>query len=187
MNGPVIRKAQQLIGNQLRLRNTDTSDAAFILSLRTDPKKGRFISPTGPELDQQIAWLENYARAPDQAYFIVEDKAGDKIGTFRLYDPLGDSFCIGSWIMREGVPAPYAVESLIMLYRYALMELGFNRSYFAVRKANRSVWRFMERFGAVRTHETDSDYCYETQREPVEASFLRYAYLLPNGMQVIYD
>jgi RimJ/RimL family protein N-acetyltransferase len=181
---PVIRKAQRLVGNQLILRNADISDADFILDLRTDAKKRRFISPTSPELLQQIAWLEQYAQSQDQAYFVAEDLQGDKVGTFRIYDPVGDSFCIGSWIMREGVPAPYAVESLVMLYRYALVELGFSRSYFAVRKANRSVWRFMERSSAVRTGETDIDYLYETQRAPLLESFRRYDYLLPNGFQV---
>ena len=184
MNELVIRKAARLIGHQLILRNADISDAEFILGLRTDAKKARFISPTSPELLQQMAWLQQYAQAQNQAYFIAEDMQGEKVGTFRIYDPVGDSFCIGSWIMREGVPAAYAVESLVMLYRYALLELGFNRSYFAVRKANRSVWRFMERFGAVRTGETGIDYLFETQRAPVEASFQRYASVLPNGMQV---
>ena len=89
--------------------------------------------------------------------------------------------------MKNGAPATYAVESALMVYRYALDELGFNRSYFAVRKANRSVWRFMEKFGGLRTRETDIDYWYETQRAPVLESFRRYAHRLPNGIRVIHD
>ncbi len=184
---PAIRKAQRIIGNHLILRNAAVSDAAFITGLRTDPQKRRFISHTSAELAQQIAWLEQYAVCSDQAYFVAEDRAGDPLGTLRIYDPAGDSFCFGSWIMRDGLPATHAVESILMVYRYALEELGFNRSYFAVRKANRSVWRFMEQFGGSRTGETDIDFLYETQRAPVLQSFRRYARLLPKPIRVIHD
>ena len=184
---PVIRKAQRLIGNQLILRNAEVSDAGFIVRLRTDPQKQRFISATSADLAQQIGWLEQYARTPREAYFIVENMAGDKVGTIRIYDPVGDSFCFGSWIMKDGAPVTYAVESVLIVYHYALDELSFNRSYFAVRKANRSVWQFMEKFGGVRTSETEVDYLYETQRAPVLESFQRYTHLLPNGIRVIHD
>ena len=184
---PVIRKAQRLVGNQTILRNAGVGDAEFIVRLRTDPQKQRFISATRADLAQQMAWLEQYARMPQQAYFIVENPTGDKIGTIRIYDAVEDSFCFGSWVMKDGVPATHAVESVLMVYHYALDELGFNRSYFAVRKANRSVWRFMEKFGGVRTGETDVDYLFETQRAPVLASFRRYAHLLPEPMRVIHD
>jgi RimJ/RimL family protein N-acetyltransferase len=182
---PVIRKARRLIGHQLILRNADVNDAEFIVRLRTDPLKRRFISATSPEIAPQKAWLMQYARTANEAYFIAEDLSGDKVGTVRLYDPIDDSFCFGSWIMKDGAPIQCAVESLLMVYHYALDELGFDRSYFAVRKANRSVWRFMERFGGVRMRETDIDYWYETQRAPVLESFERYAYLLPGGIKVM--
>lgn len=181
---PVIKKVRRLIGHQLDLRNADASDAAFIVQLRTDPQKRRYISATSPEIAQQVAWLEHYAHKPNDAYFVAEDKRGERLGTIRLYDPIEDSFCFGSWVMKAGAPASAAVEALLMVYHYALETLGFNRSYFAVRKANSSVWRFMENFGGVRTRETDIDYWYETQRAPVLASFARYAYLLPGGIQV---
>ena len=184
---PVIRKAQRLIGYKLILRNTSVADAEFILRLRTDPKKSRYISPTHPDLLRQIQWLEQYAQNPDEAYFIAEDTSGEKVGTIRIYDADGDRFCFGSWIMKEGAAATHAAESVLMIYHYALDVLGFNRSYFAVRKANRSVWRFMEKFGGVRSRETDMDYWYETQRTPVLASFRRLAHLLPNGIRVIHD
>ncbi len=184
---PVIRKAQRIIGHQLILRNADTSDADFILQLRTDPQKRRYISATSPELAQQVAWLTQYAHKPDDAYFIVEDLYSDKVGTIRIYDAMDDCFCFGSWIIKNGAPISHAAEALLMIYHYALDVLGFNRSYFAVRKENRSVWRFMERFGGIRTREAELDYWYETQRAAVMESFQRYAYLLPEPIRVTHD
>ena len=184
---PVIRKAQRIVGRTLVFRDANVGDAAFILALRSDERRKRFISPTSPPLARQVAWLEAYREARDQAYFIVEDLRGEQGGTIRLYDAVDDSFCWGSWIMRPGAPAHYAVESVLMLYRYALHELGFSRSYFAVRKANRSVWRFMERFGAQRSGETAIDFLYETGRERIECSFASYARFLPQPVKVEHD
>jgi RimJ/RimL family protein N-acetyltransferase len=175
------------VGHDLVFRDADVSDAAFIVELRTDERRKRFISPTSPELARQVAWLTAYRVSRDQAYFIVEDRRGGRAGTIRLYDAVGDSFCWGSWIMRPGAPVNYAVESALILYRYALHELGFSRSYFAVRKANRSVWRFMERFGARRTGEGDIDYFYETTRASIERSFQTYARFLPHPIRVVND
>ena len=184
---PVIRKAHRIVGHNLVFRNADAGDAAFILALRTDQRKKRFISPTSSQLAQQVAWLTAYREARDQAYFIVEDARGERAGTIRLYDPVGDSFCWGSWIMRSGAPVNYAVESVLILYRYALHELGFSRSCFAVRKENRSVWRFMERFGARRTGETGIDFLYETARDRIELSFEEYARFLPHPIRIVND
>lgn len=184
---PAIRKAHRIIGHNLVFRDADVSDAAFILSLRTDERKKRFISPTSPQLAQQVAWLTAYRESGDQAYFIVEDASGERAGTIRLYDPVGDRFCWGSWLMKAGAPVNYAVESVLILYRYALHELGFSRSYFAVRKANRSVWRFMERFGAHRTGETAIDFLYETERDRIERSLESYARFLPHPIRIVND
>ena len=182
---PVIRKADRIVGHHLTLRNADVSDAAFIVELRTDAKKGRYISPTSPEVAAQEAWLRRYAEDASQAYFVVEDESGTRAGTIRMYDAAGDSFCFGSWIMRAGSPVACAIESILILYQYALLELGFSRSYFAVRKQNRSVWQFMEGFGAHRSGETDTDYLFETERAPVLASFRRYARYLPAPLRIV--
>lgn len=182
---PVIRKADRIVGHHLALRNATVADARFIVELRTDAKKSRFISPTSSEVTAQERWLGRYADDDSQAYFIVEDGAGAPLGTIRMYDARDDSFCFGSWIMREGSPVACAVESILILYQYALLHLGFARSYFAVRKQNRSVWQFMERFGAHRTGETDVDYLFATEREPVVSSFSRYARYLPEPIRIV--
>ena len=181
---PAIRKARRITGHNLVFRDAQVGDAAFILALRTDQHKKRFISPTSPRLAQQVAWLAAYRQTHDQAYFIVEDRRGEPAGTIRLYDPAGDSFCWGSWIMRRGAPVSYAVESVLILYRYALHELGFSRSRFAVRKENRSVWHFMEHFGALRTAETGIDFLYETTRDRIERSLESYARFLPRPIRI---
>lgn len=180
---PRYLKPRRISGHKLRFRDAVPADAAFILGLRTDPVKSRHLSATANDLAKQQAWLEAYARDASQVYFIMEDAQGTPVGTVRLYDARGDSFCWGSWIIKEGMPGNYAIESALMVYRYAL-SLGFTRAHFEVRKDNASVWRFHERFGAARTGETEQEFLYTISGDAIAASLKKYARYLPEGIRV---
>lgn len=180
---PKLRKAKSIIGKSLRLRDAAISDAEFILSLRLDEKKSKFLSKVSSDLAAQQSWLEQYADSRDQAYFIIEYQ-GETIGTVRLYDERGDSFCWGSWILAEGRPSHAAMESALMIYAYATDHLGFTAAHFEVRKGNERVWQFHERFGAHRTSETEEDYLYQIDLPAIQSARRRYAKFLPEGVQV---
>ena len=169
-----IRKARRITGKSLVFRDACVDDAEFILSLRTDERKSRHLSSTSPELSRQIEWLNNYAGQGGQAYFVIETLGGERLGTVRLYDAQGDSFCWGSWIIKDGAPGNAAIESALMVYAYAIEHLGFEQAHFEVRKGNESVWRFHERFGAVRFGETDEDYLYRLDKESILSSRKKY-------------
>lgn len=178
-----IRKATRVMGASLTFRNASIEDAKFILSLRTDVQKSRFLSPVSSELAEQEAWLKHYAGANDQAYFIIEDQT-EPIGTVRLYDPQGDSFCWGSWILKSNQPNHAALESALMVYAYAVDHLGFAAAHFDVRRGNERVWKFHERFGAVRTAESELDYFYRLDFRAIEASRHRYRRFLDGSVKV---
>lgn len=176
---PLLQKAKRLIGKNLVLRNATATDAAFILSLRTDRRKSKYLSYTSPEIEKQIQWLKNYADRSDQAYFIIEEKSGGEIGVVRLYDEHGDSFCWGSWIIKNNAPQSAAIESALIIYAYAISHLGFNQAHFDIRKDNKKVWKFHERFGARRIGETADDYLYQIDLKEITASLRRYEKYLP--------
>lgn len=177
-------KPARVLGKNIVLRDATVDDAEFIVGLRTDPVKGQYLSKTSSDVAAQRAWLLAYAGDDSQVYFIIEDHAGTRHGTVRLYDPQGDSFSWGSWILADNRPSGFAVESALMVYRYAL-SLGFTASHFSVRVANESVWKFHERFGAVRTREEGEDYFYAISREAMETSFEKYRKYLPDDISVI--
>jgi RimJ/RimL family protein N-acetyltransferase len=177
-------KPQKVIGADVVFRNADKDDAAFILGLRVDPVKGKYLSKTSGDLSDQIAWLEKYEKDDSQIYFIIEDKKGERFGTIRLYDVQGDSFCWGSWILKEGRPNGFAIESALMVYHFAL-RLGFTRSHFDVRKGNESVWKFHERFGAQRIEETEEDYLYSISKDAIQESLEKYKKRLPDGIAIV--
>ncbi|MFZ6870698.1 GNAT family N-acetyltransferase [Undibacterium sp. Di27W] len=182
-SAPAYLKAEKVLGHKLSFRNATVADADYIVALRTDEQKSRFISSTSADVEAQKQWLEKYAHDDRQIYFIIQDMAGEKIGTVRLYDQQADSFCWGSWIIQAGAASSSSIESALMVYHYALA-LGFQQAHFDVRKANESVWKFHERFGAKKTGETAEDLLYTIAASDIVHSLDRYAKFLPRGIQI---
>ena len=141
------------------------SDSAFLLGLRLDPARNQNISATSGDLGAQVAWMRAYASrqaAGREAYFVIE-VGSEPQGSLRLYDymPDRDSFCWGSWIIRQGAPPVTAYQSAILAYDLAFGTLRFARAHFDVRQANISVWKFHEKMGANLVRENAIDRFYE--------------------------
>lgn len=183
-NQPRLRKASKVTGKSLVFRNASVADAEFIISLRTDEDKSRYLSYTSPDVQMQREWLQKYAHVDDQAYFIIESMSGEPLGTIRLYDPRGESFCWGSWILKSGRPSGAAMESALMVYSYAVDHLGFRAAHFDVRRGNEKVWQFHERFGAVRVREDELDYFYDLGLDAIRNSLDKYRRSLPEPVTV---
>jgi len=183
-SGRRIRKARRITGHTLAFRDVSVEDAEFILSMRTDIRTSRYLSTTSPHLANQQEWLRKYAESAKQAYFIILSHQGEALGTVRLYDPIGDSFCWGSWIIKNGAPPTCAIESTLMVYDYALEFLGFSQTHINIRKSNRSVRLFHERFGGKKVGETLDDDLYVIEREAIIASVSRYRRFLPSSIKV---
>lgn len=184
MTYPILRKAKLAIGNALRFRNAELSDAAFILALRTDLNKSRYLSPVSDQLTDQETWLDRYALRDNEAYFIIENKAGESLGTVRLYDNVQHSFCWGSWIVKDGAPHSVAIESALIVYAYALDTLGFLTAHFQVNKENERVILFHERFGATRIAENDIEFEFAITNEAIRSAMQRYRRYLPTALNV---
>lgn len=173
MTLPKILKAKTIVGKKLTLKNVCLEDSQFILDLRVDPSKSRYLNQTSSLLDDQNNWIRNYQHSDDQAYFVI--KYGDeKIGTLRLYDQHEDSFCWGSWILKAGSPWEAAIESALITYSYAIDVLKFKKAHFDVRKENTAVWKFHESFGAIRVKESQEDFFYTLDQKSIELSRRRY-------------
>lgn len=181
-----IKKASRIVGKSLVFRDASPEDASFIYSLRSDKEKSRHLSKVDEGVDSQVRWLEMYGTRTNEAYFIIEaaDAGGTPLGTVRLYDAQGESFCWGSWVLGKGAPSSAAIESALMIYSYALEHLGFKNAHFQVHRDNESVWRFHERFGATRTTEDDVQFHYSLAYTDIVASMARYRRFLNNGITI---
>ena len=182
---PTLKKPKKVIGKNIIFKNATKEDAAFILGLRTDPKKAKYISKTFNDLKQQKAWLQKYSKDSEQIYFIIFNRQNERIGTVRLYDPRNESFCWGSWILKDGTPSSYVIESVLLVYRFAL-SLGFKKAHFDVRKGNRSVCKFHERFGAKKVEENNNNFFYKISLDAIKISLEKYKKYLPNEFLINY-
>lgn len=178
-----IIKSNSVSGKTITLRNADISDAQFIVQLRNDAKKSRFISATSQDIDAQISWLKKYKESNDQVYFIITDNSGKRYGTVRIYDQKGDSFCWGSWILSDDAPKHFAIESSLIVYKYAL-KIGFKNAHFSVTKGNDSVIKFHQRFGAKLVSESDEEMFFSISEKEILNSIKRYSKYLPDEIKI---
>ena len=185
LDWPVLRKARRVRGHTLALRNALVSDAPFIHAQRLQPRNALQLAATSPQLADQVAWMQRYAQDTRQAYFVIEALDGRALGTVRLYDAREDSFCWGSWILSDQAAPTAAMESALLVYRYALDTLGFARSHFQVNRGNLKVQRFHEQFfGAQRTAEDESEIHYLATQDALRAALQRWRRFLPAGAVV---
>jgi RimJ/RimL family protein N-acetyltransferase len=179
----VTRLSTPVIGKSICLRYAEPSDAEFILSLRQDEQLNQFISKTAADLDQQVGWLTGYKereRMGSEHYFIIQLLDGSSVGTVRLYDYRGDSFCWGSWLIKPDAPSYVAIESAINVYEFAFYSLGFKQSHFDVRRGNERVIAFHQRFGAHIIHSDERDHFFIYDRETYEHVRQKYRKFLPS-------
>ncbi len=179
---PAVKKAAFIRGSKLILRDVCSQDASFIISLRTNGRISRYLSRVSDNLSLQLAWLKEYEKNNNEAYFIIEDLSGLKMGLVRIYDACGTSFSWGSWVLSEDAPSFAAIESALIIYSYALYSLGFTQAHFQVVKANERVWRFHERCGAKRIAEDESQYHYVILNDEIKKSLEKYKRFLPDGI-----
>ena len=163
MGGKIIQ--EKLIGKYVTLREVREDDAEFILNLRCDEKKSKFLHKTEFDIENQKKYIKSYFEKSDEWYFISEDKDGNPIGTYRIYDLKEESFCIGSWLMVDGTTVEQSFETDYLVRIYGFDVLCFNKIHFDVRKGNKKVLRYHKSVGAVQVGETDIDYLFEIEKE----------------------
>lgn len=146
-------------GHYVNLREVKIDDAEFILSLRCDEKKSKFLHKTEYDLKKQKEYIKSYF-LKNEYYFISENKKGEPIGTIRIYDIFDKTFTIGSWIMVNETTPEQVIETefLCRMYGFGILDLSLCK--FDVRKENKKVVRYHKLTGSKIVGETDLDYFF---------------------------
>lgn len=160
-----------LVAKSIFLRLAMPDDAAFIHSLRVDEHYNQFLSSVTGGASEQRIWLDKYKEREHDGreYYFIICRKGDAspIGTVRLYDFIDErqSFCWGSWILNANKTASSALESALLVYKLAFLDLGFEYSHFDVRKGNSKVIDFHRKFGAVEVGQTADDVLFNYEKK----------------------
>lgn len=119
-----MRHNIELEGFAFRLRPIGDEDAEFVVQLRTDTERGRFIHVTSNKVEDQLAWFADYYERPGDYYFVIERRQ-DKVreGMISIYeiDETQNTAEWGRWVLRPGSLA--AIESAWLMYRVAFENL----------------------------------------------------------------
>lgn len=160
-----------LSGKNINLRTVNINDAEFIFQMRNDKVKTQHLSKIQGTLENQQKWIFDYLEREKnnkEYYFVIESKEKDPLGLVRMYDFQENSFCWGSWIIKDNAPQTTAIESALQIYEFGFYQLNFSQSHFDVRKKNSKVVAFHQRFGANIIHENELDYFFVYLKEDYE-------------------
>ena len=156
-----------LNGKNINFRTVEVEDAEFIYNMRQNQNKTKYLSKVTGDVKSQKEWIKNYKQREEnkkEFYFVIESKNEEKLGLVRMYDFKDDSFCWGSWLIKEDAPKTTAIESALQIYEFGFYTLGFKKSHFDVRKGNDKVIAFHQRFGAKIVDEDELDYFFNFQK-----------------------
>lgn len=146
-----MRHNIEVDGPAFRLRPVRVEDAAFILELRTNPARSRYLHRVPNDLAEQQRWLEAYFERPADYYFLIENRSsGQREGTAGIYnvDPVWRTAEWGRWIIRAGSLA--AVESACLVYCAGFERLDLGSMYCRTIIENASALAFHDSFGVER-------------------------------------
>lgn len=178
----------KIIGKNIIFRVADEDDAAFILKLRLNESLNKYLSSVDDNLQKQANWLIEYKIREKQRveyYFIILDNDGNRCGTVRIYDFIGDSFSWGSWLIDSKIaPMTAGIESALLVYEFAFYKLEFNNCHFEVVSENTKVKSFHEKMGAVISSCDESKTYYKYNVEAYEKIKNKYVKFLPERFVV---
>ncbi|TLT06363.1 GNAT family N-acetyltransferase [Aliarcobacter thereius] len=166
-----------IYGKNINMRTVTTEDAEFIYNMRQNQNKTKYLSKVSGTVESQKEWIKNYKQREEnqkEFYFIIESKDEEKLGLVRMYDFKEDSFCWGSWLVKEDSPKSTAIESALQIYEFGFYNLGFKKSHFDVRKGNNKVIAFHQRFGAKIVDEDELDYFFNFEKSDYEITKEKY-------------
>ena len=153
----------------IKLRLVEESDAEFIVDIRTDSSKSKFISFTNSNIEEQKKWIREYKnreKAEEEFYYIAIDENDEKFATYRLYNKNNNSIEVGSFVSKPFYKIALNVIKVdVILKTYVFEVLGYNSLNFEVRKNNKSVIIYHNKFKPQLTKEDDLNYYFKLEKD----------------------
>lgn len=112
-----------LEGKYVDLKACTEDDAEFTLSLRKDPKLGKYFPKVDHSVEDQKAWIRSQRKQEGDYFFVVWNKAGERIGTIAVYN-IENGEGEGGRIIIKSKDAFDVFEAQMLLNRFAFDTLG---------------------------------------------------------------
>lgn len=151
----------------LDVRLVCEADTDFIVGLRTDPIKSRFIHKTEDDVKKHLEWFKEYKKREldGRDYYFIYFKEGKPIGVNRIYNVFEYYGTPGSWICCSGLDMETVMATSFCLKEIVFNIIGLDLLILDVRKGNKKVQRMHKLFGAQQIGESDIDYYYAVNKK----------------------
>jgi hypothetical protein len=162
----------------IKLRLVEESDADFIIALRTDVSKSKFISSTNIDIEKQKEWIREYKKREkigEEYYFIAIDENDVEFATYRIYNKKKESIEIGSFISKPFYNVPINVIKVdVILKEFVFISLGYDKLNFEVRKENKSVINYHKKFQPYLEKEDQLNYYFVLAKQSFLAQKIKF-------------
>ena len=134
----------------LKVRLVNENDAEFIVSLRSNPDKTKYMITLDNEVESQIRWIHEYKKREKEGldYYLIYSNSEDKLlGLNRIshVDYNERTAKTSSWITVDGLINEAFKMSMIQ-NEIAFNIIGIETTWCDVHKKNHSVTRFFKMF-----------------------------------------
>lgn len=132
-------------GKYVDLRSCTEDDAEFTRDIRRDPEFSKFFPVLDNTIEQQKTWIKHQREKKGDYFFVVWNKAGERIGTISIYDVEGEYAESGRLAIKSNNPFD-AIEAQILSFRFAFGVLGLNCINGFIFADNERAIRFNQQF-----------------------------------------
>jgi len=165
------------------------NDAEFILGLRTNPYKNKYLNYTEPNLENQIIWLNEYKtreeRGEELYYIIYENNI--PVGTIRIYNINENECTTGSWLFSSNTYQLTPIISELLIYEIVYNILKKSTVLFDVRKENKKVVTYHKLKRITLINEDEENFYYSMSRAEWEESKMKIFNLMGVKIDVDFD
>jgi len=165
------------------------NDAEFILGLRTNPYKNKYLNYTEPNLENQIIWLKEYKtreeRGEELYYIIYENNI--PVGTIRIYNINENDCTTGSWLFSSNTYQLTPIISELLIYEIVYNILKKSTVLFDVRKENKKVVTYHKLKRITLINEDEENFYYSMSRAEWEESKMKIFNLIGVKIDVDFD
>ena len=144
-----------LEGKYVDLKPCTEDDAEFTRDIRKDPGFVKYLPEIDNSIDQQKAWIKSQRAKDGDYFFVVWDKAGNRIGTVSVFDIVGKTGKTGRLALKGN--ALQNIEAQYLSFDFAFNTLNIQGLWGFIYTENHRAIRFAQTFGVTIEDPKESD------------------------------
>jgi RimJ/RimL family protein N-acetyltransferase len=159
----------------LKVRMISEDDASFIVSLRSDLNRTKYMVTIDNDLHKQRDWIREYKKRERQGkdyYFIYMNMEGVSIGSYRIsnIDYVLSSCKVSSWIKQPGPKSE--ASAMFIVHRQIIFDILKLKFFFAdIHKENSNALKYYEKLDSCRYKEDNDFFYYKVDRSTFYKKF----------------